>query len=49
MKKLKEYLKTQRVKELGLLAIPIILGLYLRAQTLRWHRLWAYDPFIFIG
>ena len=47
MRELDEYLKNQRFLEWGSLIIPIILGLYLRAQTLKWHRLFAYDPYYF--
>lgn len=37
----------KKKKELLLLMIPILLGLYLRAQTLRGHRIWAYDPYFY--
>lgn len=47
MKNLKDYVDSKKTGELGLLLIPIIVGLYLRAQTLKWHRLWAYDPYYF--
>jgi len=44
-KKLQYFLKKK--KEIFLLLIPILLGLYLRAQTLKWHRIWAYDPYFY--
>jgi len=47
MRKLSEYLKSRRAVEWGSLFIPLVIGLYLRGQTLRWHRLFAYDPYYF--
>jgi len=44
-KELQSFLKKK--KEIFLLLIPILLGLYLRAQTLKWHRIWAYDPYFY--
>lgn len=47
-KELQSFLKNlKNKKEIFLLLIPIVLGLYLRAQTLKWHRLWAYDPYFY--
>jgi dolichyl-diphosphooligosaccharide--protein glycosyltransferase len=47
-KELQSFLKNlKNKKEIFLLLIPIVLGLYLRAQTLNWHRLWAYDPYFY--
>ncbi|ASA78639.1 hypothetical protein [Thermococcus sp. 5-4] len=34
-------------KETLLMIIPLLLGLYLRAQTLKWHRIFAYDPYFY--
>jgi len=47
MKNLKDYVNSKKTREFGLLLIPILAGLYLRAQTLKWYRLWAYDPYYF--
>jgi len=47
MRLLRENLKSQRLMGGGFLLVPVILGLYLRAQTLKWHRLFAYDPYYF--
>ena len=45
--RLKDIFKNQEIGRLGSLIIPLVVGLYLRAQTLKWHRLWAYDPYYF--
>jgi len=45
--RLKDIFKNQEIGRLGFLIIPLVVGLYLRAQTLKWHRLWAYDPYYF--
>ena len=37
----------KKKREMLLLIIPVILGLYLRGQTLKWHRIWAYDPYFY--
>ncbi|NJE77281.1 hypothetical protein [Thermococcus sp. ES12] len=34
-------------KEILLVIVPLLLGLYLRAQTLKWHRIFAYDPYFY--
>ncbi|ASJ05733.1 hypothetical protein [Thermococcus barossii] len=34
-------------KEILLVIAPLLLGLYLRAQTLKWHRIFAYDPYFY--
>ncbi|AHL23094.1 hypothetical protein [Thermococcus nautili] len=44
-KQLLSFLKNK--KETLSLLIPIVLGLYLRVQTLKWHRILAYDPYFY--